>query len=173
MNRKVRILILSVLGFALLYLGADISRKLYYKIQGDEIIQEIPDLELKTLEGENFNLQNLPKNKNSLVIYYNSECSHCVYELETLRDNSTLFEDYNIVFVSIEDSRLTQKFLEKMEVDQSHSFTFLSDPNWEFPVLFDIEATPTLFFYDKNQNLVRQNKGSLPYDVILEQLANN
>jgi len=173
MNKKTRILILSLLGAALIYLGADLSRKLYYKVQGDEIIKEIPDLELKTLEGGNFNLQNLPKDKNSLVVYYNSECSHCVYELETLRDNSALFEDHNIVFVSIEDSRLTKKFLEKMKVDQSHGFTFLSDTNWEFPLLFDIEATPTLFFYDKNQKLISENKGSLPYDVILAQLTKN
>ncbi len=173
MNKKVRILILSVLGATLLFLGADLSRKFYYKVQGDEIIKEIPDLDLKTLDGENFNLQNLPKDRGSLVVYYNSECSHCVHELESLRDNSILFGDHNIVFVSIEDSRLTKKFLEKMKVDQSHGFTFLSDTNWEFPVLFDIEVTPTLFFYDKNQKLIRENKGSLPHDVILAQLSKN
>lgn len=173
MNKRIRVLILIVLGAVLVYLGADLGKKFYYKSQGEEIIKELPDLDLKDLQGETFNLRDLPEDRNSLIVYYNSECIHCIDELESLRDNSLLFGSYNIVFVSIEDSRLTKKFLKKMKVDQSHGFTFLSDPKWEFPLIFDIEATPTLFFYDKNQKLFSENIGGLPYDVVLARLTDN
>lgn len=170
MNPKLKRGITLILTIAVVYLGIDIAKKLYYKSQGTALIEQMPDLELKTLDGNAFNLQEIPETKETLLIYYSTECSHCIDEVKELRDHSRILDPYNVYLISIEDAKQIVRFKDALKIGVQHQLNFLVDPKWEFPQLYNIEATPSLFFYDKNGKLTSKHVGALPTKTIVARL---
>jgi len=166
MNKNIRLVILIFLGIGILYFGSGIVKKLYYKGNSETLIQQLPDLELTALNGSKVNLEKLSSEKNQLLIYYSSECSHCIDEIKSLQKNRQVIPEVDIYLISIEDARVTKKFIANMGIKPEDQLNFLTDNKWEFPVMFDITATPSLFFYNKNHQLVSTHVGTMPAKVI-------
>ncbi|MGB0777623.1 MAG: TlpA family protein disulfide reductase [Flavobacteriaceae bacterium] len=166
MNKNLRLIILTILGVGILYFGSGVVKKLYYTANSENLIQQLPDLELTALDGTKVNLERLSSEKNQLLIYYSSECSHCVDEIRSLKKDRQVIPDVDIYLISIEDPRVTKKFIAKMGLNPEDELNFLSDTKWEFPVMYDIKATPSMFFYNKEHQLVSTHVGTMPAEVI-------
>lgn len=168
MKPSFRKVILILLGLAIVYVGYDLIQKVYIKANAEDLKTEMPDIDMKRLDGSTLNLRDIPKDKNTLIIYFSTECHYCVVEIENLRDKADQFKGHTIYLVSIEDTRVLKKFTQKMGVDRDDELIFLQDPEWEFPLIHDIQATPSLFFYDTDHKLYDSKIGAMPASAILK-----
>ena len=161
MKQNLRKIILVVLGIAILYLGSDLVKKMYLKTNGDKLTQDLPELTLANLDGKDVPLNSLSEGKNLLFIYFSSECSHCVDEIKMLKKEKSSRENIDIYLISIEDARVLKKFTKRLGITKEDDLHFLVDAEWEFPLLYDVEATPSMYFYNTDGKLVSKHVGTL------------
>jgi thiol-disulfide isomerase/thioredoxin len=94
--------------------------------------KELPNLSLKDINNENFNLKESFKEKDKLYIFsfWASWCAPCINELDELNDLQTEWKkavNFEIIAVSTDDSR-TQKRVKPL----------INGKGWEYKVLLDI-----------------------------------
>ena len=94
--------------------------------------KELPNLSLKDINNENFNLRESFKEKDKLYIFscWASWCAPCINELDELNDLQTEWKktvNFEIIAVSTDDAR-TQKRVKPL----------INGKGWEYKVLLDI-----------------------------------
>lgn len=94
--------------------------------------QEMPQMILKTTEGEAINTAKLSDEKPTVFAFWATWCSNCINELDAIQEN---FEDwtseteFDFYAVSIDDSRTQRKVK-----------PFVNGKDWNFPVLYDTNS---------------------------------
>ena len=119
--------------------------------------RNLPNIEVKTLDGNSFNIQELENDNNPIVIsFWATWCSPCKRELNTYMDYYGDWQDetgVKIVAVSIDDSRSTNR-VSPYIMSSGWEFEILLDPAGDFKRAMQVMNVPHTFLYNGNGELV-------------------
>lgn len=133
-----------------------------------------PDVKVENEKGEQVNTQKILGGKPAIVSFWGVTCKPCLTELNTL--NELLDEwreevDFNVIAVSIDDSRFTAR-ARSMTQGYDWNFICLFDKNQDLKRAMNVTLTPHTFVIDGNGKIVYSHTGYTPgseYEL-LEQL---
>jgi thiol-disulfide isomerase/thioredoxin len=123
-------------------------------------ISKIPSVALKTLDGKNFNTNQISNDGKPIILsFWALWCKPCQKELDAFNE---LYAEWQketgvkIYAVSIDDSRSTAKVLPLVD-GKSWEFEVLLDPNSDFKRAMNVNMIPHTFLLDGNGNIVSQH----------------
>ncbi|MDO8365488.1 MAG: TlpA disulfide reductase family protein [Saprospiraceae bacterium] len=134
----------------------------------------LPSANIKTLEGQSINVQELGKTgKITVINFWATWCSPCKKELDAIMDYYEDWQkdyDMELIAISVDDARSAAK-VPGMVKEKASTYRVLLDPAKELQTAANIQAVPYTFVLDQNGNIVFEHNGYTPGDELeLEEL---
>jgi len=128
--------------------------------QNAEKNTNLPSVNIKTLDGQTFNTQDITNDGKPVIIsFWALWCKPCKKELDAFNEN---YEDWvdetgvKVYAVSIDDSRSTAKVLPFVS-GKDWEFDVLLDPNGDFKRAMNVNMIPHTFLLDGDGKIVYQH----------------
>ena len=126
----------------------------------DAQYNKLPSVDVRTIEGETFNTQDIYNDGNPILIsFWALWCKPCKKEMDAYNEN---YEDWieetgvKIFAVSIDDARSTAKVAPYVN-GKAWEMDVLLDPNGDFKRAMNVNMIPHTFLLDGNGNIVYQH----------------
>lgn len=146
------------------YLLEDQYKKLPLTLQKEEFYIEkknllatqigrmAPDFSWKE-NGEIVALSKLNKSQYYLLVFWSTECSHCLREIPQLDQYLEINKKITTIAISLEKNDLNWKIYKKKLPNWHHVF---GEGKWENKIVknYNINATPTYFILDATKNII-------------------
>ena len=130
-------------------------------------IKSLPNVNVKTLEGNQFNFKNIDNNGNPIVIsFWATWCKPCTKELNNIAE---IYEDWQdetnvkLVAVSIDDRRSQSKVAPYVN-SSGWEYEIYIDPNSDLKRAMGVSTVPHTFLLDKNKQIIWQHRGYVEGD---------
>ncbi len=102
---------------------------------------------VKDINGRNIQ-ENLNIQKNTIVLFFNSDCDYCIQEIDFIDKNIDAFKSkYNMLIVSFENRDKLQIFENLTKIDNNSPFIIVSDPDFDLINKYEITEFPSLFLF--------------------------
>lgn len=169
MNRKIFLTAGTTLLFSVaLFMVYGIVEKLTTKVDRQRRIQSLP-IAAPIHSMDSVSLR-LPINKNLILVFFNSSCEHCQYELNEIKRNISKFKDINLFLMSSEniiDIKAAGQFYGLNEYKNIH---FVKINSEDIFTSFGQLSVPHIFIYESGGNLIKEFKGETKISAILKYL---
>ena len=135
----------------------------------------LPSVEVKTLNGSNFNIQKIENSGNPIVIsFWATWCKPCKKELNAIAE---VYEDWQeetgvkLIAISIDDTRSMTKVAPYVNASDWDYDVYL-DPNGDLKRAMGISTVPHTFLLNGKNEIIWQHKGYVDGDEdgLLEQI---
>jgi len=127
----------------------------------------IPNVDVKTLEGETINIQEFANNdKITVLSFWATWCSPCKRELDAIAEVYEEWQsEYNaeLVAITIDDARALPK-VKPMVESKRWEYTVLSDMKQELMRGLNFQNVPMTFLLNKEGEVVYTHAGYAPGD---------
>ncbi|OGD14836.1 hypothetical protein A2V47_08990 [Candidatus Atribacteria bacterium RBG_19FT_COMBO_35_14] len=157
-NKSILLTILLIIAFSVSFYSSVFSSAF-------RIGFPTPTFNLKTIEGETFNLEDYKEKQKLLILYfYNNENKDSVYGIEELAkyfEAHIIEEKYQVIMINTNEDLKEEDIAQIKEfwIDKKISFTILLDSQNEVSNLYNIEVLPTNILLDKNLVVKRAYPG--------------
>jgi len=131
-----------------------------------EVIQRLPQFELKDINGKTIKINELTKDGPVVISFWATWCAPCKKELTAIHD---LYPDWQeetnvtLVAVSIDDEK-TKAQVPVYVNGKGWDFVVLLDPNGDFKRAMGVNIVPHTFLVDKKGNIVYTHNSYSPGD---------
>ena len=129
----------------------------------------LPSANIKTLEGQTINVQDLGKTgKITVISFWATWCSPCKKELDAIKDYYEDWQkdyDVELVAISVDDARSAAK-IPAMVAEKGWTYRVLVDSSKELQTAANIQAVPHTYVLDQNGNIVFEHNGYTPGDEL-------
>ena len=149
----------------LIFLAFGIAAKLEGKKKTREKIQTLPRPILFKTDSTVFQF---PIGSPLLLIYFNSECEYCQYELAEIRRNIQSFTNVEVVLISCEKISIIKDASKNFDVTNLPRMHFTKIASNDLFQAFGSLSLPHIFIYDKDNKLVKEFKGETKAEAILK-----
>lgn len=129
--------------------------------------RSLPSTEVKTLNGNNINIQKIDNNGNPIVIsFWATWCKPCKKELNNIAE---VYEDWQdetgvkIIAVSIDDSRSMSKVAPYVN-SSDWDYEIYLDPNGDLKRAMGVSTVPHTFLLNGKNEIVWQHRGYVEGD---------
>ena len=129
--------------------------------------RKLPNIEVKTLKGDAFNISELDNDGNPIVIsFWATWCKPCKKELNNI---SEVYEDWQeetgvkLVAVSIDDTRSMSKVAPYINSSDWEYEVYL-DPNANLKRAMGVSTVPHTFLLNSKKEIVWQHRGYIEGD---------
>ena len=138
-------------------------------------VRKLPNIEVKTLKGDAFNISELDNDGNPIVIsFWATWCKPCKKELNNI---SEVYEDWQeetgvkLVAISIDDARSMSKVAPYINASDWEYEVYL-DPNGDLKRAMGVSTVPHTFLLNGKNEIVWQHRGYVEgdEDELLEQI---
>ena len=135
----------------------------------------LPSVEVKTLDGENINIQEIENSGKPIVIsFWATWCKPCKKELNAIAE---IYEDWQeetgvkLIAISIDDTRSMSKVAPYVNASDWDYEVYL-DPNRDLARAMGVSTVPHTFLLNGKNKIVWQHKGYVDGDEeeLLEQI---
>lgn len=134
------------------------------------------DLKLMTINGDSVHTNDIEANY-TLLYFYSTSCSHCDKEIPILRNEFyPKYQDRGLKVVAINvdrDIEGWENFVQKHNIDTEGWYN-LFDPNYssQYWLKYDVSGTPSLYFLDKNKQILARKINLENLEKYLERILN-
>jgi peroxiredoxin len=129
----------------------------------------LPSANVKTLEGQTINVQELGKTgKITVISFWATWCSPCKKELDAIKDYYPDWQknyDMELIAVSVDDTRTAAK-IPAMVKEKGWEYRILHDNNKEFQQTANVSSVPHTLLLDASGNIVYEHVGYTPGDEL-------
>jgi hypothetical protein len=173
LKRILKYLILGI-GFTLLfYLTFEIRSELVKKSEIARKTKRLPDFCFYTLYGTRFLKKNIKKGNSCVIVFFNPDCHHCAYEIESIVSNAGLFFNTDILLVS-DQPALVLKQISQMHNLSNHPQIEILHTNYRhIRSYFGAVTAPSTFVYSKDHALLKVFRGEVSAEAIIRMLNGN
>ncbi|MCB0661248.1 MAG: TlpA family protein disulfide reductase [Saprospiraceae bacterium] len=130
-------------------------------------LKRLPDVEVKTLDGQTLNLADFGKNgKITVISFWATWCTPCKKELDAIADFYPDWKeeyDCELLAVTIDNSRQLAKVPVMVETKQ-WEYTVLAGDQNAVQTAFNFQTIPQTFLVDQEGNVVYTHSGYVPGD---------
>lgn len=134
-------------------------------------IKRLPSVELSSLDNTIVDLRELPNNMPLLICYFHPECEFCAMELQDIIAHKKEMKNIQLVLVSLAPNDEIKKMIKEYHLlDSLDHIIVTHDATGQFSDIFNIQAPPTWFLYDKDKHLKKIYKGTISVSEILKSL---
>lgn len=168
MKKIITILSISILTILFGYLLYGVFTKIHVKEIAAQRIEVVPNFKLQSIDSTSFSRTNLMLNKQTVFVFFNSQCDFCQHEAQSIHDELYQFKDVQLLFISSEPHESIASFASQYQLHKQPNITFLHDNNSLFSTELDIQSIPTVLIYNKQQKLLKKHKGQLNAHGILK-----
>ena len=130
-------------------------------------IKNLPNVDVKKIDGSSFNFKNIDNNGNPIVIsFWATWCKPCTKELNNIAE---VYEDWQdetnvkLVAVSIDDRRSQSKVAPYVNSSGWEHEIYI-DPNSDLKRAMGVSTVPHTFLLDKNKQIIWQHRGYVEGD---------
>lgn len=129
----------------------------------------LPSANIKTLEGQVMNVQELGKTgKITFISFWATWCSPCKKELDAIAEYYDEWKEkygLEVVAISVDDAR-SQAKVAPMVAEKGWTYRILLDAMKEFSTAANVASVPFSMLLDKNGNIVFEHTGYAPGDEV-------
>jgi thiol-disulfide isomerase/thioredoxin len=118
----------------------------------------LPNITVKTINNNNFNVQQLKTEPLIILSFWATWCSNCIYELDEISDEYTNWQNetkVKLVAVSIDDNRTISRVKPFLKSHQ-WNYLVLLDTNQEFKRYLNINAIPFTLILKKGKIIYKK-----------------
>ena len=130
-------------------------------------IKNLPNVDVKKIDGSSFNFKNIDNNGDPIVIsFWATWCKPCTKELNNIAE---VYEDWQdetnvkLVAVSIDDRRSQSKVAAYVN-SSGWEYEIYIDPNSDLKRAMGVSTVPHTFLLDKNKQIIWQHRGYVEGD---------
>jgi peroxiredoxin len=134
-----------------------------------EKLTTLPVFSLITLDSSAVESSSLTKGL-LILIYFNSECDHCQYEVQDIKNNVTAFSKTTLVFMSSEPLAKIQAFTKASGLSDQTNISFTKITSNDAFTSFGALAVPHVFIYGPDKILRKEFKDETKAKAILKYL---
>lgn len=129
-------------------------------------ISKWPDLQVNTLEGEQFSIAEVLADKPVMLYYFNTECIFCKGTFVDLPNHPELKKESTLVFVSDENPGIISQFIYDLELGENTELLFFYDVQQQVKDFYAIRGVPAIYLYDHNGELTEFYRGAVGLEQI-------
>lgn len=166
-KKSIITLVLISLFSAFLFLGYLIIDRLIFKRKIEVKLESLPAAKLFGLDSLVYTINS---SSSVCIVYFDSNCEYCQYELKEIKNNISLFTHSQIVFISSQDIASIKKASEDYGLAKIFNIDFVKINSIDVFDTFGSASLPHIFIYDSNQKLVKEFKGETKVEAILKYL---
>lgn len=138
---------------------------LFFTASGQD--KNLPNVNVKTLEGKTVNVQDFAKNgKITVISFWATWCAPCKKELDAIADvYADWQDDYDMELVAISiDTRRAVATLPALIASKGWEYTILNGKPTELQTAFNFQTIPQTILVDQNGHIVYHHTGYVPGD---------
>ncbi|MFN7602113.1 MAG: peroxiredoxin family protein [Bacteroidota bacterium] len=150
-----------------LAMGYFIVERVALKKAVAENIQSLNLDDLYTLDSLQFRLK---ETSPVVLIFFNSGCEHCQYELSEIKKNLSSFSGTQLLFLSSENITSIKSAAEKYIGEIPSNINFLKINREDVFEKFGALSVPHIFVYSAEKKLVKEFKGETKVEAIIQHL---
>jgi len=158
--------IIAIIGYLAFNIQSGIKKKAAIEAQR----ATLPDFQFATLQEANFSKKDLDLTQPTVIISFMPTCHFCQYEAKAVQENSAAFEKVNLLMVTSAPKAEASQFAEEYHLKDAPNVVLLTDEFRQFHATFGTSAVPSVFIYDKNQQLVKHFAGETKMEAIFKYL---
>jgi peroxiredoxin len=132
-------------------------------------MKSLPSANIKTLQGQTINAQDLGKTgKITVISFWATWCSPCKKELDAIKDYYPEWQEkygVELVAISVDDARTAAKIPAMVE-EKGWEYRILHDANKEFQQTANVASVPHTILLDQSGNVVFEHVGYSPGDEL-------
>ncbi|MHA4895601.1 peroxiredoxin family protein [Pedobacter sp. PWIIR3] len=116
----------------------------------------IPNAVFYKLDGKSFSTSALPKDRKSLIMFYDATCEHCQRVGTVLSKRSKELAGINVYMISLDEVESINYFMNNFAkgLPAMKNVTLLRDKDMVFIPLFHPKQYPSLYLYGKDKKLI-------------------
>ncbi len=168
MIRKCLLLLLvtSLLAVTLFVLHNTLE-KANHKRWARQNLNVLPDIPMVDFDSTRFYVS---LNRKTILIYFNSECNYCQYEVDQLIRSKKALKDFDLVLMSSESLDVLKSYAKENSFLDQPGISFTKINLEEAYNAFGSLAVPQIFIYGTDQRLIKEFRGETKLDAILKYL---
>lgn len=158
------ILVLIALFVYKIYVIQDHKKKI------NDRVTRLKNIPLVNLDSMSFSAENVAQNySNYILIYFNSQCGHCDYQIKDLKENFGKFDKSLILLVSEERIEDIKQFQNNYNLFQQNILVGKMTSDDIYNHLGNVK-TPSTFIYDNNFFLKKKFMGETKVEAFFQHL---
>lgn len=129
----------------------------------------LPPLQLLLADSATkYTKDDLPKNKEVLVVLFSPDCEHCQHEAEMFYAGRDLLNKIHIVMITTYPTYRMKEFAENYGLNKLNNVVIAKDPHYMMIPFYDVRSFPFMAWYDKKGKLIDTFQGTTTVEKILE-----
>ncbi len=167
LKRILKFLIFGISVTGIIYLSFEIRSELVNKNEIAGKTKRLPDFCFYTLHGKRFDRNNIKKGNACIIVFFNPDCHHCAYVIESIAGNAGLFINTDILLVSDQPARALRQFSEKHNLGNYPQIEILYSNYNHIRSVFGNLIIPATFVYCKDHILLKVFRGEVSAEAII------
>jgi thioredoxin-related protein len=132
-----------------------------------ERFPNVPPFTIMTVpDSTAFSKDDLKKKKETIIMVFSPDCSHCQHETKELTEHMDMFKDVQIVMASPLDYHYILQFYKDYHIADYPNITMGRDGSYMLGTFYKITNFPSIFVYNKKGEFVKAFDGSYPIEKI-------
>jgi hypothetical protein len=166
MKKNSTLVVIGLFVIMTLFLSYRIISKVEQKKKNNDLVQTMPSFKFHSIDGPI--LRSLDFKKNTLIVFFNSECECCLDLTMRIMSDSIFVANNEVIMVSTENIKKLAHFKKTFKINWQKVYLCRSEYQ-NFADLFGSNLMyPSIFLFDANKKLMRKGNGGIKLEDLKE-----